>query len=143
MKQRLEQGQSFVEMAISFVFFLVIILGVLDVARIFYIYVALEDSAEAAAIYLAQHPGCETNTGGSCADPNNAEYRAKNSSSAQINWSGVDVDTQIIPAQGGNDAMVKVYMTYNFKLLTPVISNIVNSDTIVLKADATHVRLAN
>lgn len=141
MKQKREQGQSFVEMAISFVFLLFIILGVLDVARIFYIYVALEDSAEAAAIYLAQHPTCTTST--TCANPNNAEYRAKNSSSAQLNWETVNVQSTILSPTSDQEAMVKVQMTYNFKLVTPVISKMVGGNTIVLKADATHVRMAN
>lgn len=137
LKRRMEHGQSFVELAISSVFLLFFVLGVVDVARIFYIYIALQDSSEAAAIYLAQHPTCTTNA--VCPDPNNAEYRARNSSGAQINWSGPDVG--VTPDTTTDPNMVSVKMTYNFTLITPVIRDIVGSDTIVLTGKASYVRL--
>lgn len=140
---KLERGQSFIELAISLVFFLVLILGMLDLARVFYIYVALEDSADIAAVYMSQHPDCID--GGSdepaeCQGKNNAKYRAQHASGANIDWSHVEIYPAKVDA-GESEAMVKVRMIYSFKLLTPVISNIVGSDRIKLTADASHVRL--
>ncbi len=47
---RLERGQSMVEMALGFVLLLIVLSGLLDVGRAFYIYVALEDAAGEAAL---------------------------------------------------------------------------------------------
>jgi hypothetical protein len=72
-------------------------------------------------------------------------YRAENASSQQINfsWDGVTMDYQFIDATDDTEAMVQVGIEYDFDLLTPVISDIVGNGFFTLRAEATHVRIAN
>lgn len=135
---RLQRGQSFVEFAISLVFFLIVLTGLFDLGRAYYIHVALEDSAGEAALYLALNHTCpRPDSGPSCADPNNALYRARNASSYQINWDSVTIlpDYPTDPVVGD---MVKVRMEYPFTLLTPIISSIVGGNSLKLSAEAQH-----
>lgn len=135
---RLQRGQSFVEFAISLVFFLIVLIGLFDLGRAYYIHVALEDSAGEASLYLAINHTCpRADSGPGCADPNNAMYRARNASSLQINWDSVTIlpDYPTDPVVGD---MVKVRMEYPFKLFTPIITTIVGGDTIKLSAEAQH-----
>jgi hypothetical protein len=139
--QALERGQSFVEAALGFVFFLIFLMGLFDLGRAFFIFVALEDSAGEAALYLAINKDCPKADAGSCADPNNAEYRAKNASGDQLNWSKVVFnEPEYLPDTGAGE-MVKVKLEYPFDLLTPIITNIVGSNTLTLTAEATEVLL--
>lgn len=156
-KRTLESGQSLVEMSLGFVFFLVVILGVLDLGRLFFIYVALEDSAGEAALYLALNGDCPlpcTHADADCSlvpdttvcnDPNNAFYRARNASSflQDLDWSDVTIEHTFIPAGTDTEAMVEVAVEYPFSLLTPIITDIVGDDTFVLRAEATHVLISN
>lgn len=140
-----ESGQSLVEMALGFMLFLFVVLGLLDLGRLFFIYIAMEDSASEAALYLALNPDCpESGAGTECADPNNAWDRARNSSNIvrdTIHWSEADIDHEFIDATSDTEAMVRVTIRYPFGLITPVISDIVGDDTFVLEAQATHVRI--
>lgn len=135
---RLQRGQSFAEFAISLVFFLIVLIGMFDLGRAYYIHVALEDSAGEAALYLALNHTClRADSGPDCTDPNNALYRAQNASSLQLNWDSVAIvpDYPIDPIVGD---MVKVRMEYPFELFTPIISIIVGSDSLKLSAEAQH-----
>lgn len=156
-KRNLESGQSLVEMALGFVLFLVVVLGVLDLGRLFFIYVAMEDSAGEAALYLAINGDCPlacTDPGADCSsipvaeqskcdDPNNAMDRAQHAfDNLRIDWSTVTIEHQFLPATADSEAMVEVALEYPFKLLTPVITDIVGDDTFVLRAEATHVQIS-
>lgn len=143
-KRNSESGQSLVEMALAFTFLLIFLLGMLDLGRMYFIYVAMEDGAGEAALYLALNAACPTNTGGECADPNNAMYRAEHASSQQINfsWDDVRMDYQFHDATVNAEAMVEVGIEYDFDLLAPIISNIVGNSFFTLRAEATHVRIA-
>lgn len=46
-----EEGQSFTEMAISMVFILVLLAGVVDLGRMFWVFVTLRDAAQEGAAY--------------------------------------------------------------------------------------------
>jgi Flp pilus assembly protein TadG len=142
-----ESGQSLVEMALGFTMFLILVLGLLDLGRLFFIYIAMEDSASEAALYLALNGDCPVaSSGAECADPNNALYRAQKASNViedAIDWEGTQLDYDFIAATATNEAMVEVWIEYPFGLITPIISDIVGDDTIVLRAEATHVRIVN
>ncbi len=133
---RMERGQSFVEMALGMVFFLFVVLGVLDLGRLYYIYVAMEDGAAEAALYLALNANCPEPNAGECADPNNARYRASHANSQGIDWENVTINYQYVANATVGD-MVKVELSYPFKLLTPVISTIAGN-SIVLHTESYH-----
>ncbi len=155
-KAQLESGQSLVEMAIGMVVLVFLISGLLDLGRVYFTYVALEDGAGEAALYLSINPDCPfASSGAQCALPNNAEWRAMhagrgvNDSGTQINL--VDWNLANIVIEGPTTAppraisawqvgeKVRVRIEYPFRLLTPFIPRIagVNPITLYVNASAT------
>lgn len=53
---RNERGQSFTEMAISIVFILILLAGIVDLGRMFFVFVALRDAAQEGAAYASFCP---------------------------------------------------------------------------------------
>jgi hypothetical protein len=101
-KQSLEEGQSLVEMMFGMVVVVFIMSGVIDLGRAYFTYVALEDAAGEAAMYLAVNPHCpgdafvggqwvanNGNVTDSCDPPENAVWRAQNAGGGAglVNWS--------------------------------------------------------
>jgi Flp pilus assembly protein TadG len=70
-----ERGQSLVEMALTLPILLLILSGLIDLGRVYFTYVALEDVVGEAALYLSINPDCIKADPAlpKCADPNNAE----------------------------------------------------------------------
>lgn len=138
---RVERGQSFVEMALGMVFFMFVVLGVLDLGRLYYIYVAMEDGAAEAALYLAINPDCAEPNGGDCADPNNARYRASHANSQGMDWDNVTISYKFV-TDATVGPMVQVELAYPFKVLTPIIGQIAGS-SIVLHTETYHAVVEN
>lgn len=151
----LERGQSFVELSLGMVFFLFFVLGLLDLGRLYFLYVALEDSAGEAALYLALNASCPGPPGDAvcsslvdgcpakCADPNNAKSRATNASGLiDFTRAGTKMAYIFSPATETSEEMVEVKLSYPFELMTPIISQIVGSETIVLHSNASQTLLA-
>jgi len=133
----LQRGQSLVEMSVGLVVLLIILSGLLDIGRAYYIYVGLEDGAGEAALYLSINPGCRTATDGpQCANPNNAEYRAKNAGGENVDWSSAII-TIARPAVYGVGDPVKVTIQYQLKLLTPFMPRFAGLNPISLTSEAT------
>ena len=55
-KQRKEKGQSLVEFALVLPVLLIILSGVLDLGRLYYVYVVLTDSASEGVAYAISNP---------------------------------------------------------------------------------------
>lgn len=136
--QDMEKGQSLVEMAISMVFLLMIMSGLFDLGRMYYIFVALEDAAGEAALFLAMNPTCENSASATeCADPNNAVWRATNSSTGQLDWNLATVDTTVYGASAGEPVIVSI--TFNYQLLSPFIPQITGVNPLPLTASASQI----
>lgn len=149
-KQR-ERGQSLVEIALSFPVLLLILSGMLDIGRVYYTYIALEDAAAEGAKFLALNPWCEnsavtlaslpsrasrTNDNNPpCPDPNNAVFRIQNSNEQQVNWDDFALITTNVPAGVDVGDIVRVNIKYTFNFVTPGISAIARS--ILLDVTAT------
>jgi hypothetical protein len=152
-RRKKEQGQSLIEFSISMIFFLFFAMGLLDLGRVYFVFIALEDSAGEAAVFLSINPNCnyppgytgDTDGGADvapttgCANPNNALYRARKAASGYFQWenSGATVDVDYIHNTHAVGSTVRVQITYPFPLLTPVISNIVSGGKLTLTATAT------
>lgn len=135
---KLERGQSLVEVAIMFVVLLFILSGVLDLGRAYFVFVALEDGAGEAALYLSINPECRyASDGAECADPNNAEYRARTAGGNNIDWSAATI-TITRPGLGVGEP-VGVVIAYPFHLITPVIPRIAGANPLTLYASADQV----
>lgn len=134
-----ERGQSLVEMALSLSLLILILAGVVDIGRAYYIYVALEDSAGEAATYLSINPKCRTEADGiECANPNNAEFRARNAGGAEIRWDDVNLNIERPSLYGVGEPIV-VTAQYRFFLITPIIGQIAGSDGVTLTVESSQI----
>jgi len=153
------RGQSLAEFALSSVFLITLLSGLLDLGRLFFVFVALEDAAGEGALYLSFNPRCRTSTddgGGTLCDaPNNADYRIRHSGGGLVDWDApgaiaitfkyVDntsppagyAGADIYPNYELQDSII-VTITYQFELLTPVIPQIVGADYLPLTVLASH-----
>lgn len=144
--QRLQRGQSLAEMSLGMIVIVVLLLGLLDLGRIYFIFVALEDSAGEAALYLSINPDCRTpsdldSDGNPCSDPNNAQYRALHAGGNLVDWSDITINVTR-PAVYGVGDPVSVEVRYTFPLLTPIIPQIVGFNPLTLVSSATQTIIA-
>src|SRR5574341_1021254 len=84
------RGQSLAELTVSSVFLITLLSGLLDLGRLFFTFVALEDAAGEGTLYLAFNPQCRFSTddggGTRCDAPNNADYRIRHSGGGLVDW---------------------------------------------------------
>lgn len=151
-KSSTQRGQSLAETAIVFPILLLLVSGLLDLGRLYYVYVGLQDATAEAAIFLAVSPECETSADGSaCADPNNALFRAQNAGgpSGILDFSSITTSityTDDEPTPNGirdiGDS-VTVTMDYPFEFVTPIMPQISGVNPITLRAIASQVIVQN
>jgi hypothetical protein len=144
-KQKLERGQSFVELALTLPFLLIILGLVLDIARAYYVQVALEEAAGQVALYLVINPECRTpadGSGGECADPHNALYYAKHAGGGDLQWENVSLVSAFRPTAYGVGYEAEVEIQYDFHLLTPIIPNVFGISELQLTGHATQKLIA-
>lgn len=130
-----ERGQSMVEFALMLVILLTILMGVLDLGRAYFAYIALQDAVAEGAAYAAVNPTCLTPGPGACADPDNVIWRTHNESPAGMVTSS-SMQVQVLAADLTPGSTVTVSATYTQTLLTFVISSIVGSNQLPLQAQA-------
>jgi Flp pilus assembly protein TadG len=112
-----ERGQSMVEFALSLTILLLLLAGIIDVARLWYIYIALEDAAGEGALYLSLNPTCSSDF--FCANPNNATYRAVNATDI-VTLDSTNIITRVYGQSVGSQ--VEVEVIYNdFEFITPIL----------------------
>lgn len=146
-----QRSQSLVEFALSLVFLVLLISGLLDLGRLYFVYTALEDAAGEGALYLSINPLCRTAASNPdrCKNPGNAQYRIYHSGGGLVDWSActdcVNIryvhpsdlgGSDIYPNYGMSDVVI-VTITYQFPLLTPAIPQIVGASTLPLTVVAT------
>lgn len=132
--QRGERGQSMVEFALALPVLILILSGMVDIGRVYFTFIALEEAAAEAALYLAINPACPTNAdpdtdaGNPCADPNNASFRAQNAGNQELNWTLAEIQL-FRPIPFGIGDIVRVTIEYPIEFITPGISSITDSVT--------------
>lgn len=137
--KRFEHGQSLVEFAISGMLLIILFSGLIDLARVYFTYIALEDAAGEAALYLSINPNCPKKGPGECKNPNNAEWRARNAVQgdfdALVDWSSATIkpDFNGFPVVGGT---VSVTINYDHALITPFVRNLAEGESIELEVEA-------
>ncbi len=134
-----ERGQSLVEIALSLPLLLLLLSGLLDLGRVYFVYVALEDGAGEGALYLSINPECrDINDGVACTAPNNADFRARNAGGLAVDWTTADIIVDRTDPYGVGDP-VKVTIEYPFKLLTPIIPRLLGVEEITLTVEASQI----
>jgi uncharacterized repeat protein (TIGR01451 family) len=132
------RGQSLVEFALVLPLLLLLFSGAADLGRAFYGYVALENAVKEGAVYGASYPLCADATT-LCPDPDNVRWRVQHEAMRVRNPDG----SMITPASECRNAttglpyadlrdcvegdIYVVSANYSFKLLTPLISNLVGT----------------
>ena len=102
-----ELGQSLVEMAVMMVVLLLIMGGVLDLGRMYFTYLALQNAAGEGAAYGAINPQWVDSSDN--ADPNNITYRVQSESTGNlIDWSTTTVAVNVPNIAGGEPITVTV-----------------------------------
>ena len=120
MHTRRDTGSTVVEAAMIFPLILILVLGVIDLARAFFDAATVQEAAQEGAIYAALHP----------TDPGGAITRAEET----INSTDfVGAITVTCPASD----QVSVTASYTFNLITPFIGRIVGNSL-----DLTHTETA-
>ena len=124
---RYEQGQGLVEFAFVATLILVLFVGMVDLGRALFTYMALRDAAQEGATYGSIYPGEDASI----------ESRTRDTSKRPVDLTNSDiVDVQIRllgPACAGNAIEVEVIYP-EFPLTTPLLASILGNDTIPIRA---------
>ena len=145
------RGQAVVEFAVILPVFLLITLGVVDMARVFTSYIALTNGVSNAAIYAGQGTnylkwcasgssiagaGCTTSTRYS-SNPDNIAYQiqveATGLTLSSITLASPQCDGAACSATSGY-TNVKISATYHMSLLTPLVSTLIGGDVYMTAA---------
>jgi len=122
-----EQGQSLIELAISFIVLMVLLAGVVDLGRAFFTYMTMRDAAQEGAAYGSLYP----------LDSTGIINRVRQASNMPVNMTSADI--RVIPqvVEGapcsGSGMRVDVYFD-DFPMIMPLFSVFMGRNTIPLHA---------
>jgi Flp pilus assembly protein TadG len=133
-----ERGQGLVEFSLVVVSLSVLLMGVMDLGRAYFTYLALKDAAQEGAYFGSAFPQCQVQgtAGNGCDDPNNIPYRVKHSApqGSLVNLNDLSalivVDAPVVAA----GQVLTVTVSYQYQLLTPFLGAIVGGQTLTLTA---------
>jgi Flp pilus assembly protein TadG len=150
-----ERGQGLVEFSLMLVFLTILLMGVFDLGRAYFSYLAIKDAAEEGAYFGSAFPQCvdadgiNNDSSAGCANPNNTPYRVLHSApqGSLVNMSdlkavsvGVDLPcgtAQPCVMEAGDSLTVTV--SYQYQMLTPFVGTIANGQTLTLTAQSSAV----
>jgi Flp pilus assembly protein TadG len=145
-----ESGQALAEATIVLVLVLLLLGGLVEFGWAYFRYLSMQNAAgEGAAygmMYSTWHQGADPTAPYYNVDPNNIVYRVRNESTSPIlDWSAATVDVELPaispnPENPGNPVVVTV--TFEHRLITPILSQLVSDGTITLRARAVQTILA-
>lgn len=115
-----QRGAAAVELAIVLPFLVVLVMGVVDLGRVFYAYEALANAAREGARYCALHPGDQPGTW--------ARVQAEINGMVALDPNNV-TDVTCIDDDPGK--MVTVAVTSTFPLVTPLIRDLIGGDPVL------------
>lgn len=121
--QQRSRGQALVETALILPILLILVMGVIDIGRVIFAHVQLQEATHEGAMYGAYMP---TPTSG-------VQSRVTNSSDADwVSGATVTVSCTTSPAPG----RVTVSSTYNLTLLTPIVPDLLGVSAVPLSSTA-------
>lgn len=110
---RAHSGQSLVEFTVMASLLTLLLLGVLDLGRAYFMYIALQDSSSEAAGYLSQFPN----------DLTNAAARARASApGSMVDWSTACVGVSVTSTTIAQGYLISATVTGDHQLVTPFVS---------------------
>ncbi len=126
-------GQSLVVFTLMVGLIMVLLLGMLDLGRTYFTFLAMQDAAGEGVAFAAVHPTWRTS--GDKTDPNNTTYRVRNSAptGTLVDWSTATV-TVNDPCAIPKVLQITVTVSAPYRLLTPFVSDLVSGATLTLTA---------
>ena len=135
MMRKSERGQSFMELAVSIVFLLILLTAVIDLGWAFYTMIALRDTAQEAAAY-----------GTMCPDAYLVKMRLRASATAPLKIEDIDPNnitvTFVNPDTsaettdfGKEEDIVRISVFVNHKIVTPLIGTFIGTYEYPLKVN--------
>ena len=118
-----ERGQSLVEVALAMPLLILIVMGILDLGRAFYAYVALSDAAAEGAAYAAIHPD----------DTTQIVERVADTSNVLVVIDPALVSVDVPDTTPGNPITVTVQ--YEYQILTPIMNSFVPEGKITMRSE--------
>lgn len=147
-KRGAQRGQSLVELAISLTVILWLLAGAIDLGSALFAWIALRDAAEEGALYASLYPTVDSNNNGRYDNGeamNTAAIaaRVRVTSTNPVNLNDavnvtVNVEMTSPPCAGG---AVTVTVIYNYRIMMPLTSTIIGTNTIPIRASATNTLL--
>jgi len=119
-----ENGQSMVEVALTMPLLLLILMGILDLGRAYFTFVALSDAAAEGATYAAIHP----------AEATEITARAAGSSDGLVTLTPEMVSVAFDGTAAIDSSTITVTVQYDYALLTPIIQSMVPNGVINMRA---------
>jgi Flp pilus assembly protein TadG len=125
------RGQAVVEFAIVAPIMLLLLGAALDMGRLFYARVAIENAAREGAFYGSTNPRCDTDAHTYCADPDTADWRVRNevtgldSLNVSFGCSSAGSPVSVTNCQAGDVYQATVSTT--FDLMTPLLMPILGT----------------
>ncbi len=133
-----ERGQSLVEMAISLIVILYLLMGAVEFSMALFQYVTISDAAQEAAVYASIHPS----------DTNDIKQRAIATASDLVvldpTWITVqlagnsDAFCEGLSAVDNKPNSIEVLITFDHNIFLPLVTPMIGSNKIHLKADVTN-----
>jgi len=124
-KMKREQGQSLVEMALLFPLLIMLMMGLLDIGRAYYVLVALNDAASEGASYASIFPS----------DVGGVQSRTAEASGGLVTIAPGDVVVKY-PATLRSGAPITVTIEHAMVLYTPFVNGLVAGDGLTLQGQA-------
>jgi Flp pilus assembly protein TadG len=136
------RGQSLVEFALVLPIMLLLLAGAIDLGRLFYAYVAVENAAKEGALFGARSPLCDDSLNVNCDNPNNVVWHVRNEATnigSQFNTTvacRTPAGALVAPINDCLDGYTyQVTVSYPFRLITPILGSLVNQ-TITLRSES-------
>jgi Flp pilus assembly protein TadG len=127
-----EGGQALVETALVILVLIILFMGLVDLGRAYFTYLALQNAAAEGAAYGMVHPTWQSSSDNP--DPENIEYRARHESDdGLVNWSTISVTVDSLFPTPGNPITVSV--AFDYELVTPL-GQLLANDGITLRTVA-------
>ncbi len=141
-----ERGQSIVELALIIPIAMLLLAGTLDMGRLFYARVAIENAAREGAVFGASDPRCDTAARTGCDDPDTADWRTRsearglNGLVTSFACHRFDAGTStLVPRDSVADCLYgdtyEATVRDQFEFLTPILTPILGS-SLTLEASA-------
>ncbi len=141
-----KKGQSLIEFAMSLLFLLVLVAGVVDIGRAYFTFVALRDAAQEGASYGAAFPTFCTQIRERIRSSSNTpvDLSALDNSDIAVLISGVDCDIAVGLGLACTPNEIRVEVTMDdFPITMPFMGSILGTQTLSLKADVADTIISN